>query len=426
MNKKEFKEALLRGRGCCIQAARTEPERYRDIVLWACRRVVAFDTQCEGSKAWFVYQLISCYEDRGPFLETLLAELEKTKSNGSWKMLYLAELLSHFASDGEKRAEAAIWRRYEALYHDLRARKRYPRRVFHELSDFDMLCEILAVNRQAMVRIAEDIGRLYRENPLYDGSNLDGPYCAWKRWAGTLKTLARKSEDIAAYLQAQAEEEARIQAFLADRPRQRTGRALSVWLKRQADDETVRAHAKAYREAAAPEARAEALSAFTNCPYPDDPAPVIADTGSDVEELSRTAWQALEQIRHPAVRAFALARLERDGEDALAVLLTNYESRDAEMLEKIVRAVPVDFACTTDWHGIQIDIINMEDRGLKAPAALLRYIYDTTYCSCCREYTLRQMGPRHLLTEEILEECLLDSNDNIRTYAARCLKRRKR
>ena len=58
--------------------------------------------------------------------------------------------------------------------------------------------------------------------------------------------------------------------------------------------------------------------------------------------------------------------------------------------------------------------------------ALLWHIYETTYCSCCREYALLQMGKRRLLSAEILEECLLDSNDDIRKYAAKCLTRRHR
>lgn len=36
MTKKEFKAAMLRGLGRCVQAVEREPEKYRDLVLWAC------------------------------------------------------------------------------------------------------------------------------------------------------------------------------------------------------------------------------------------------------------------------------------------------------------------------------------------------------------------------------------------------------
>ena len=44
----------------------------------------------------------------------------------------------------------------------------------------------------------------------------------------------------------------------------------------------------------------------------------------------------------------------------------------------------------------------------------------------CRLDALRQLGRRRKLTPDLLEECLYDSNDEIRTYARRALTRRKR
>lgn len=95
MTQKQFKEALLRGQGRCLQAAKSNPTKYYSIVLWACSHAVAFDAQCEGTRAWFVYQLISFYEEREPFLKAAISSLQKAKSNGGWKVLYLAELLYH-------------------------------------------------------------------------------------------------------------------------------------------------------------------------------------------------------------------------------------------------------------------------------------------------------------------------------------------
>ena len=40
----EFHNALLQGRGKCVQAVREDPGKYRDEVLWACRELTSFDT----------------------------------------------------------------------------------------------------------------------------------------------------------------------------------------------------------------------------------------------------------------------------------------------------------------------------------------------------------------------------------------------
>lgn len=57
--------------------------------------------------------MIDCYEDKTPFLHTLIAALDRARSSGGWKMQYLGEVLVHFMLDGSKEAEAALWRKYE-------------------------------------------------------------------------------------------------------------------------------------------------------------------------------------------------------------------------------------------------------------------------------------------------------------------------
>ncbi len=66
MTKKAFKEAMLRGLGRCVWAVRQEPKKYRDLVLWACRRNIAYDAQCEGTRSWYVYTMANCYADVEP------------------------------------------------------------------------------------------------------------------------------------------------------------------------------------------------------------------------------------------------------------------------------------------------------------------------------------------------------------------------
>lgn len=431
MTQKQFKEALLRGQGRCLQAAKSNPTKYYSIVLWACSHAVAFDAQCEGTRAWFVYQLISFYEEREPFLKAAISSLQKAKSNGGWKVLYLAELLYHFASDGDLSAEAALWDKYEKLYHSLLNKKKIPEGIFPERDDYAMLCQVLAVSKAAMVRIAEDIGRLYLMKDFYDGYDFDWLFdTKAKQYMVTLKKRAQKSANVSAYLQygeANEEEDAqRKQNRRAAPERYMQGRRLSVWLRNMADAETVQKYADAYLEQEDPIKRANALMAFCRCPFPGDPEPILQDAQSDCEPLRDAAWDALENIRHPSVRAFALEQLPYGAEKVVPILILNYKPTDEEMLVKLIKSVPVDFECNTNWHGIHSDILAMEDHKLKAPPALLWHIYETTYCSCCREYALLQMGKRRLLSAEILEECLLDSNDDIRKYAAKCLTRRHR
>ena len=75
MNKKEFKNAMLCGLGRCVLACRKDPERYRSEVLWGCTHQLAYDAQCEGTHAWFLHELVSCYPDKAPFRDAAINAL---------------------------------------------------------------------------------------------------------------------------------------------------------------------------------------------------------------------------------------------------------------------------------------------------------------------------------------------------------------
>ena len=50
-------------------------------------------------------------------------------------------------------------------------------------------------------------------------------------------------------------------------------------------------------------------------------------------------------------------------------------------------------------------------------------MYQYTLCSFCREYVVKEMGRRRMLTRELLEEMQYDCNDDIREYADKKLSR---
>lgn len=423
MTKKEFRQSMLKGRGCCIQAVRRDPERYRSEVLWACRNEIAFDAQCEGSRAWYVYQMIDCYEDKTPFLNTLITALERSRSSGEWKTRYLGEVLVHFMLDGHKEAEEALWRKYEQLYAILRSKKRQPRRYFAERDDFAALCIDLGERREAMVKIAEDIGRLYREHSFYNGWFFDWLYAQnGTRFLKTLEKKAEKSENIAAYLR----ESKRVEAEeLQNRENRRPSPIAEGKRLKQASREEQLKYMERYLREQEPEERTQALWVFTRCPYPGDISPVVADMESEDPHLRVVARLVMENLPSPQLRQLALDNLDADPDTWFPVVVRNYREGDAAFITSYVKNTPTDRECNTPWHGLHLDVLKMQEWGLKAPGELLVHIYETSYCPNCRQEALEQMGKRRMLTEEILEECLYDSLDKVRTYARRALNRRK-
>lgn len=430
MTKKEFKEAMLRGLGRCVIAVRQEPEKYRDIVLWACKRNFAYDAQSEGTRSWYTYTMVNAYHDKEAFIYATAETLKKYRSNGSWDLLHLSEILMFFAMDGYESARKALAEKYQEVLAGMFARKRRPNRVFYELSDLEQLGLVLAVDSKSFLRIAGDFGRLYREKKyMYDGD------FAWffsskgGQFRKTMEAAARKNENIACFIKReQADIDAREQLWQQRKeiPEENlTGFRLSRWLAKKADSETVDRYACAYREQREPEARAKALEAFTWCPYPGDPNPILEDTRSADEKLRRTAWQALENLRHPAVRNFAhnnVTKGDRTFEN-FALLVTNYIPEDAMLLESLLGELILQ-KNWDDVHAAGMDIYRAfrENSGIPHPKHLLPILYKYTPCSFCRESALLYMSKHRMLTKELLEECQFDSNDDIRQMAAKRLK----
>lgn len=416
MTTTEFHNALLQGRGRCVQAVREDPEKYREEVLWACRELVSFDTQCEGSKAWFIREMVRCYDDPEPFVQAACDALRECPSDGGWRLFCLAELLEWFFRDGHIAAWRALMDKYRQLYHEL-LHVGPPEDCFiwSAKGDYDGLCVILSWCRDHYLEIARDIGRLFVETEWSDGWDFAWLYhTKGDRYRKALERAAERDEYVAAYIRVHEEAVRESEAQMRERKRTRLPR-------RDADPEEISRAVERYLAAETTEERAAALDAFWVCPYPGEPGPVISDACSENEGLRDAAWRVLAHTQHPDVRSFALEMLERE-DDAFGVLAANYREADEERLMARLRAEPVDFACNTWWHRYQLDVLNMK----KQPKAALQYIFDATYCSCCREHALSMMGKRRMLTRELLEECVFDSSDDIRSYARRALRRRKR
>ena len=430
MTKNEVKQALQRGLGRGYLAVRNDPERYRDLVLWACGRNLAFDTQCEGTRAWYDYQLILCYSDRAEFRDHVIERFQRKQPDGGWDYSHFSELLSYFVEDGDGAAEAALWEKYKELLAELHSFRRSSRRMRNTQECFERICVALSWKEENYSRISRDVGGLFLKSRLYDGWDFAWLYDSRpKRFNQRLRKSAEKSAELTAYFAAIDESE-REQAEWRNISREMRkpdgGRLLSGYLKRSAP-ELAPKYAEIYLAAQDPEARAAALEAFVMCPFPFDPTPVINDARSAYPRLRSVALEALSEIRHPAVRDFAWELLASNPDNALPIVIKNYLPEDEARLYARLQAYPVDYACKSNWHWLHLAIFDLfeKDSGVDSPPKhLLPLVYETTLCSCCRETAVRLMGRYRMIAPELWEEQLHDSNDEIRK-AAEAHSRRK-
>ena len=435
MTKKQFLFAIQRGLGRGILAVKENPQKFRKLVLKNCTKNFCFDTQCEGVRAWYTYQMISCYEDTDTFVKIVADKLLKTKSDGGWQISYLSKLLVYFAKDGSAEATNALWTKYNQLYQILSNRQRAPKSnsYFAERDDFESLCIKLSYDFDIYRRIAKDIGRLYLTKSFYNGFFASLYSCNERKYTALLKKEAKNCPEIKRYIEVELAEKRR---FEEERDKRRnnpsplstsSGYMLSRRLERE-DISVVEEYANRYLNETDKKKRAEALHAFVCCPFPFEPTPIIEDAHSEEEELRDMAFRVLERNRHPLIREFALQYLEVHFENALHILIRNYLPEDEEWLYRFISELEIDYMENSNWHSYHFDIQDLFDKkdGIKnPPKRFLPLIYEQTLCSCCRMTTLKLMGKRRMLTPEILDECLYDSDEDIRKYAEKKLKNRK-
>ena len=422
MTKQQVWNALQRGLGSGFLAVRENPERYRDLVVRACGRNLSFDTQCEGTRAWYVYQLVCCFSDREAFRDLAVRRLREKKPDGSWDYAHYSELLTLFAADGDALAEAALWEKFEQLLAKLHTFRRSCLAKSRARDSFETICVALSENAESYARIAADIGGLFLLGRQYDAWDFLWLYHSKPRGVNAaLRRSAASSEALQAYFASFDAMEQEQKRFRSEIKVQEPdgGRRLSVWLYRRAPEQA-EARAEAYLAEAEPEARAAALEAFSVCPYPLDPRPILADAESEFPALRAAAWDALSRLRAPEVRSFAQAHLDKSKEAVLYVLIRNYQPEDLEFWNRYLQALRIDCASESGWHGIHLALLELfeKDSGVEQPPkALLPLLYESTLCSCCRKRIVQHMRSRRMISAGMWEALQHDSSDEIRAIA---------
>ncbi|MDE6619579.1 MAG: hypothetical protein K2K74_03635 [Lachnospiraceae bacterium] len=461
MTKKAFKYDMQRGLGSCTAALKNmqdaEKETFLPLVLWGCSRDMAFDAQCEGCRSVYLYELISEFPDKAPFMDVIEKRLFHGIHSSGWEFQQDCELLAYFVSDGVKRAWKILTACYRFLLVSLDEYDPDQNRLFSERDNFQSLCVTLVSlcfddrrkREKIYQKIVRDLCILGEENPLLTVEYFDwfqhvSEKCLGKRTIHKLlycadaedymKTYARLLEECqnmrAEWRKQKREEpETAEELYRLLKTGKKPGKEWPLllacgWMKRNKEQEVVRLAAY-YKDEKGWDIRCQILRmlAKKECAWTLDLPQLLADSRSEHSELSEWAFTALRYRRDTKVRAYALELLQKGThtDEAVSMLAKNYAACDKEIFADAVKQIPITY-WDTGWHGVFSDIIDFfEEPGKGRPNELLFYMYQNTLCSFCREYIVKQMGRRRMITCELLEEMQYDCNEKIRMYARRKL-----
>ena len=418
MTKKDFKRYMCQGLGRCYTHLRdsSEKEKYKDIVLWGCLHSLSYDTQVEGTRAPYVYELTQLFDDDEYFIASIVDKFKKLPCCPHYDQLsHLSNLLGRFAEKGSREALDALLEQREKYLSALIGKRTFRR--YDYIRDYFEIISIAIIPLVEISALISDFGRLFAENSHYNADEFDW-FCV------CLENYYGKSR-LATILKKESKENNLASAFRDSYIEQISSKGKTVRRKRTPEDIEELAD-KLLSEPNLDE-KAEILfriSMRKNIP-PRIHKDIIEYSKSEHYELSESAIYTLTYCQSDAVHDFALSILDSDLKiHAIEMLLMNYHPEDSERLFSEIQKYKIDYDDAYNWHSVTGKIVTAYFSGVKLPRKYIMYVYNNTLCSYCRANAVESLSKRRMLTEEMAEECRYDSNDDIVKYINRYYKKR--
>lgn len=155
MEVSEFERIVRLGLGRAILTLKTDdPQPYRNVILDACLHDLGFDTQIEGSRAPYVFDLINLSDEPAYYRVQILSAL-RTETD-YWNLRQLFELARLFAQQGDREAREGMYARIAANATDTSLDLDISRVGAEEIVSLDGISGLLFVAEKLGERVLSD------------------------------------------------------------------------------------------------------------------------------------------------------------------------------------------------------------------------------------------------------------------------------
>jgi hypothetical protein len=446
MTEKAFSNNLRRGLGSAIIELKENPNRarYRDIVLRYCLRDIAYDTQVEGTKGYYLYTAIQTFDNPGVFLNKIA---EKFEGRHYWRLSeQLYDILCCFSNDGYKTADEALEKKYSDLKTRLPKMRNYNLGLCEREQLENLMIRKLDSGFKAFKLCIHDIGEMIAKRGNCDCLWCDSLFANAKDKFGEervnsfIDEMCKKSEAVKLLIDTLKAEELSCNEYQAnlltesptvdvllqyareaaknENPRSQMPRLRHLFAKKASEAEFLELAHTVLREDDET-VKALLLMMFWRRPFPLDIAPLIEYTKSNNELLTEMAIDKLGYVKDKRIHDLAIHLLEEKGLDSLtlSLLKKNYRKTDDGIICKLIAK-----ASNVPQY-VQGDIVDIYTHHGSANALpILLHVYHKGYCTHCRYGIVQAMNHCKVLSDGIIEECLYDSYEDTRKMA----KKRKR
>ncbi len=375
-----------------------------DAVIHAVTHDLRLDHQCNADRTQYIFDLLESYYGQDPEIlnRTILHEhwQEAAENDDIFALEQYLNVLKRFTESGEASAQETIRKIYEWIRTAYETRTEIPQ-------PYDPLGQKYEI-------ISRFIGK-----PLPDDD--EDCHVPHPRPAEPLQTIENIIESV---------RNSGEKGFQPAKYRQ--------FFRKQAVPTDIELLAEAAKNEPDPTVKARLYSLFSETDYPYDPAELI-DLAREYEPMLHadfgsayfTAFKlqkALSRLRHPAVRAYGFELLERAAEqyDSRCFLhgfehwAANYnEQTDLDRFCDLLINLP-EWMNEDSRHTLEFNIVHdMFTRRYEDPRTYghLVWVYENTYCSCCRRSAVEILAEHGMLQKRIREQCLFDCDLRTREIA---------
>jgi hypothetical protein len=440
MTRTRFRYDFVRGLGSALLELQAceDPALFSDIVLYGCLHDTTYDMQSEGDRGWYLYEAAKLAGMEVEVEEAVCRKLSRV--NDIWVFDQSVSILYHMAKDKRETAREVLYQLYDRMLDELQ-RRRVLDTAGNRRDMFEWLCVWLTSldGWVAFKMIVSDVSeRLLPKDAdffflewFYD--NAKGKFSA-KRIEKYLSKKAAKSPPLRVYYEkAQAWDYHKFEnpptpTLDGVLSQAEMGRFRRRWLAmrfaRKASPAELEKLAQAAMEATDADMQIELLWPFRSFrSFPDVvrydfPEDFLTKLGqSDNPQLRETAYEIIGQNPSAKTRELALSLLDSgDTFNGVSLLVKKLMPGDEVLLYDLLKTIPVRIGVhENDWHGIYSEVLaGMKTLRGKPKTEILEYMYRHTRCGACREYIVRLMHKKGVLSEAIRNECFYDANDDIR------------
>jgi hypothetical protein len=397
---------------------------FSDLIVKGAIENFAYDAQCEGSRANYIFRLIQKSKQKEKIISTILTKLINKKT-GDYGLDQLCDLAVLFYKNGNLKAKEALYKRFEKNLLDE-----------YEICGQSQIIEIDGIN--GLIKYAEIVGEILSQDPddceqswrvdhfQKENKKID----VYKE----LENASKQNEFIAVFYKSILENNWKIprarktKHFTYEIVKEKIDSDKFFFISTQKANELseveIEKLANEFLKEKNPTRKEHYLSFFSKRKFPFAYQPILKMALSKNQKNTRIceyAFECLQYFSNKEIRQIAIEKFKTEKKitNYLNLLVSNYEIGDYKILNQIAnKSDDYDYIHSIVFGFLDIYKAN-KTKECKEP---LEIIYHKMNCGLHRDDVLEVLYENDALSEEILNEMKYDSDDNTRKMYRRIKK----